>query len=99
MRLPAWAVKARKINEDNNHHWFSPDSIRFFGTKFHGEPNEDGVFITSEWTGFDRTDRAFNVRQLVYGGASVKTLSDFTNPLETLAEAKAFINGLTVKDN
>jgi len=99
MSIPAWAQRARKINTDNNQHWFSPDSIRFFGTRFHGEPTDDGVFITSEWTGFDRSERAFNVRQLINGGASVETLSDFTNPLPTLADAKAFVSNLTKENN
>ena len=91
MSIPAWAQRARKINQDNNRHWFDPDTIRFFGTKFHGEPTLHGVFITSEWTGFDRSERWFNVRRLINGGASVETLNDFTDPLLTLAEAKKFV--------
>ena len=99
MSIPTWAKRARTINQTNNHHWFDPDTIRFFGTKFHGEPTLHGVFITSEWTGFDRTERAFNVRRLINGGASVETLNDFTDPLPTLADAKVFVSNLIKENN
>ena len=44
-------------------HWFSPISMRFFGTRVSSTIFGGRFFITSEFTGFDRTERAFTVRR------------------------------------
>lgn len=47
--------------------WFSSANMRFFGTRvleatFTAMPNGDAMFVTSDYTGFDRTRRGYTVR-------------------------------------
>ena len=86
-RIPAWAQVARTINQHADRHWFDDDTLRFFGTRFHGEPDRHGIFVTSE-RNFDGTAREFRVRRLINGGETVKTLTEFDDIHGTLDSAR-----------
>lgn len=62
-----WSLaEIRAHNQSRGGNWFSPDTRRFFGSRTHGDAiNGPGgtYFISSEYTGFDRTGRAFTVRK------------------------------------
>lgn len=66
-----WTMAAiRHHDRSNGGHWFDPSTVRFFGTRIHGEPihGPGGVFfVTSERSGFDHASpRRFTVRQFKY---------------------------------
>lgn len=57
--------QAKRANHSVGGHWFSPDTLRFFGSRLPRSvyPVPDGcIFVTSEYTGFSRTSRAYSVR-------------------------------------
>ncbi len=58
-------------------HWFSPDTLRFFGSRILPTVYAGNVFITSEYAGFDRSGRAYTVRQFDPTDGSVSTVGEF----------------------
>ena len=51
----------QKLHADGNH-FFDPDTMRFFFFIFESSLYKNNTFITSEYTGFERTKRAYTVR-------------------------------------
>ena len=51
----------QKLSAGGNH-FFDPDTMRFFGSKVESSLYKNNTFITSEYTGFERTKRAYTVR-------------------------------------
>ena len=52
----------RAHNARAGHYFFSRDTMRFFGTHIVSTLYKNNTFITSDYTGFERTSRAFTVR-------------------------------------
>ncbi len=54
----------RRINRENNGHYFSPETIRFWGSRPHSKVHQGpgGTFIVDEKDNHDRTARLFAVR-------------------------------------
>ena len=53
----------REANQATGHHWFSPDTMRGFGTRLgDGRVYGGRLFVSSDWTGFDHAGRAYTVR-------------------------------------
>jgi len=72
-------------------HWFEPASMRFFGSRVHATtygPDSVGkvYFVSSEYTGFEREQRAYTVRVFEPANGSVSNASDF-NEFSTRAAA------------
>lgn len=69
--------------------WFSPDTKRFFGSRIVSDcfPSNGLVyFVSSEFTGFDKTKRAFTVRVYDIDNDSINTVGNF-NGYETKSQA------------
>jgi hypothetical protein len=66
----------KRANAESGGHWFSPETLRFFGTRVHSTLYGGRYFVTSEFTGFDRADRAFTVREARPNG-HIRTASEF----------------------
>lgn len=64
-----------------NGHWFDADTLRWFGSRIHATiyrcPDGGALFVTSEYTGFDRTGRAFTVRRINPDGWDIETVGEF----------------------
>lgn len=61
-------------------HWFDRDSENFFGTQYHGNAivkKNVAVFVTSEFTSFDKKNRAFNVRAFDLDDGTMETIGEF----------------------
>jgi hypothetical protein len=54
--------QVKEANRRLGHHWFSKDTLRFFGGRVLPTLYGNRFFVTSEFTGFDRTARAYTVR-------------------------------------
>jgi hypothetical protein len=60
-------------------HWFDADTLAWFGSRISSVvyPVPDGaLFVTSEFTGFERASRAYTVR-LATDDGSVSTVGEF----------------------
>ena len=66
---------ARARNKEKGHYFFSPETMRFFGSRVESSLLRGGHFITSEFTGFDRISREYKVRQFDYDSGDVTTVS------------------------
>ena len=69
-------VKAK--NKAAGQHFFDADTMRFFGSRVESSLYKNNTFITSEYTGFERTSRAYTVRVFDEATGSVDT-ADFPN--------------------
>lgn len=58
-------------------HFFDESTMKWWGSKVHTGLSEKGYFITSEWNGFDRTKRAYTVRQVKLKPVGVRTVGVF----------------------
>ncbi len=67
----------KEANRAAGHHWFDPDWMRSFGTRISPTVYAGNVFITSDYTGFDRSERAYTVRQFDPTDGSVSTVGEF----------------------
>jgi len=70
----------------NGGHFFDKDTLKYFGSRIHSTIWYGNVFITSEFTGFDRSNRAYTVRRLTPEG-DIEGVSSFCE-FKTLAQAK-----------
>ena len=68
--------QVRKRHADKGGHWFSPDTLRFFGSRVGGTLYGGRYFVTSEYTGFDKTGRAYTVRETDAEG-EISTVGEF----------------------
>lgn len=71
----------RKNNQAAGHHWFSPETMRFFRSRVSSRlyRRADGrvYFVTSESGSFGSVPRLYTVRYTDDAGASVKTAGAF----------------------
>lgn len=61
-----WTMaEIRKANASAGGYWFSPGTMRFFGTRVHGQPvsGPGGVYFVTSDDNYDRTGRFFSLRQ------------------------------------
>lgn len=80
-------IKQRLSNGGN--HFFDKDSMRFFGSRVESSLYKNNTFITSEYTGFERTKRAYTVRYYNEQKNTVEDVSGF-GAFSTLDSAKEF---------
>ena len=66
----------QKLSAGGNH-FFDKDTIRFFGSRVESSLYKNNTFITSEYTGFERTNRAYTVRYYNEQKNNVETISKF----------------------
>lgn len=77
----------------NSGHWFSPSTLRFFGSRIHWQTLAEidgGYLFVSEEDNWDRSERRFSVRLVVLladGSYDIETVGEYFT-YETLAEAK-----------
>lgn len=68
----------REFNTDEEHHFFSRESMRFFSSKIESALYAGRWFITSEKKGFTSSDRGYTVRE-VRLDASIKTVGSMND--------------------
>ena len=68
-------AELKERNKQNGSYWFSPDSLRFWGSKIHGKVRKGHYFITSE-DNFNRTERLFTIRSFDHN-AHIETVGKF----------------------
>jgi hypothetical protein len=83
----------REANRLAGHCWFDPGTMRWFGSRVHATtygPDSRGrvYFVSSEFTSFDRTTRAYSVRVFEPRNGTVSGSSEF-NEFPTRARAHA----------
>jgi hypothetical protein len=80
----------REANAATGHHWFDADTMRGFGTRLgDGRVYGGRLFVSSDYTGFDRTSRAYTVRIALPDG-SIDSLGEFLEfPTRASAHAAA----------
>lgn len=52
----------KQANRNAGYYFFSRDTMRFFGTRIESALYKNNTFITSDYTGFEKTSRAYSVR-------------------------------------
>ena len=52
----------KQANKDAGYYFFSRDTMQFFGTRIESALYKNNTFITSDYTGFERNNRAYSVR-------------------------------------
>lgn len=72
----------KRANRDAGLHWFDRDTMRWFGSRVHQTtygPDSVGriYFVSSEFTGFDRVERAYTVRVFEPADGTVGTHLEF----------------------
>jgi hypothetical protein len=73
--------------------YFTKDTVKYWGSKVHSDPNKYGLFISSE-DNFDGTKRLYSVKFFNFANPNrIETLSFQKH--ETLAEARIFVSDLT----
>jgi hypothetical protein len=83
----------QRANRDAGHRFFSPDTMRFFGSRVMPTVYAGRFFITSERSGFDyNSPRTYTVREF-FPDASIETVGEF-NAYKTPAQARAAIKRL-----
>lgn len=94
MRYASMAA-IRKANADAGHHWFEPDTMRFFRTRVHGGPYGGRYFVTSEQAD-DESPRMFSVRAAFDDGGigTVGMFQQYATREAAEAEARAFASML-----
>lgn len=70
-------------------HFFDKATMRFFGSQVESSLYKNNTFITSEYTGFEETTRAYTVRYYNYQKNTVENASEF-GEFSTLNSAKEF---------
>jgi hypothetical protein len=81
----------KRANKEAGHHFFDPDTMRFFGSRVSGELVAGRYFITSEHD-FYGTKRLYTLR-VANGDGTVDTVGEFQK-YATLAEAKRALKAL-----
>jgi hypothetical protein len=80
-------------NRRSGFHWFSTDTMRFFGTRLNRSllfKGPGGVyFVTSEWTGFNRDRRGYTVRQFDLTTGGVNTVQFDGQGVASLTRSRA----------
>ena len=52
----------KQANKDAGYYFFSRDTMQFFGTRIVSALYKNNTFITSDYTAFERNNRAYSVR-------------------------------------
>ena len=52
----------KQANKDAGYYFFSKDTMRFFGTRIVSALYKNNTFITTDYTNFERNNRAYSVR-------------------------------------
>ena len=52
----------KQANKDAGYYFFSRDTMQFFGTRIVSALYKNNTFITSDYTDFERNNRAYSVR-------------------------------------
>ena len=52
----------KQANKNAGYYFFSKDTMRFFGTRIVSTLYKNNTFITTDYTGFERNNRAYSVR-------------------------------------
>lgn len=52
----------KQANKDAGYYFFSRDTMRFFGTRIESTLYKNNTFITSDYTDFEKNNRAYSVR-------------------------------------
>ena len=92
---------AETLNTASGRHWFKPETKRFFGSRIGSAfyPCFDKrltYFVTSEYTGFDKTGRAYSIRSINWDTGEVDTVGTFlAYKSRSYAHAKA--KGLVIQ--
>lgn len=81
----------RAANKAAGEHWFSRETIRFFGSRIVGGIRRGRFFITSE-DNFNRTKRLYSVREAMPDG-SIETRGEFQG-YRTVDEAREALGDL-----
>lgn len=79
----------KRICKEKGSHFFDTDAVRFFGSRIESSLYKNGIFITSEFTDFERNHRGFTVRQFNAETGDIKELSKF-NQFHNKEDAKEF---------
>jgi hypothetical protein len=66
----------QKLHAGGNH-FFDRDTMRWFGSRVESSLYKNNTFITSEYTGFERTKRAYTVRYYDEAKNTVVDVSGF----------------------
>jgi len=84
-------MKALSIKSGS--HYFDKETVKYWGSKVHTDPNKYGLFISSE-ENFDGTKRLYSIKFFNANNPNkIETLSFQKH--ETLAEARIFVSNLT----
>ena len=75
------------------HHWFSPSTMRFFGSKIYPDIVGGRYFISSE-KNFDSTQRLYTIRVVTDDG-TIDTVGKFQG-FTSLRQARKALNALEV---
>lgn len=75
------------------HHWFSPSTMRFFGSKIYPDIVGGRYFISSE-KNFDSTQRLYTIRVVTDDG-TIDTVGKFQG-FASLRQARKALNALEV---
>ncbi len=76
----------KAANKAAGYNFFSPDTLRFFGSRILPTVYPGDVFITSESAGFGRNGRVYTVRQFNPAEGWINTVGEFLT-YSTRAEA------------
>lgn len=52
----------KQANKDAGYYFFSRDTMQFFGTRIVSALYKNNTFITSDYTDFERNNRAYSIR-------------------------------------
>ena len=55
-------ANVKQANKDAGYYFFSRDTMQFFGTRIVSALYKNNTFITSDYTDFERNNRAYSVR-------------------------------------
>ena len=73
-------IRMAYANLNPTGHWFDPDTLRWWGSRIgrNAYPTPTGaLFVTSEFTGFERVNRAYTVRRFDRTTGEIDTVGEF----------------------
>lgn len=85
----------KQANRNAGYYFFSKDAMRFFGTRIESALYKNNTFITSDYTGFERNNRAYSVR-VFYPETGIVDTAKFSdgqstfNKFSTIESAREF---------
>ena len=71
-------AQVKAANKSAGNYFFEPSTMKFFGSRIESSVYKNNTFITSEWTDFERRNRAYTVRVFNESNGSVTT-ANFPN--------------------